>query len=209
MLRMMRQFALVGLAAVITLAGCASPGPEPSASETGEPSGSPAPSATASPTPTPEQLTLAECEVMLPIQEARALFADDTEFLGEPAAEFRGLFPIAEVDSTLADASRMEACSWGVPNSDGVFTIHAVEVTPEQRSSLEAALTAAGFSMETEGPVTRYEMTGENAVSTTAATHLFTGDVWIMCNSTDLGTTGPAADAALEALRTANPTLGL
>lgn len=194
---------------VLALAGCTQSAPEASPSGTVEPSGSPVPSETASPTPTAEPLALVECEVMLPIEQARALFADATEFLGEPAPEFRGLFPLAEIDATLEAPTQVRGCSWGVPNSDGVFTIHAVEVTPEQRTSLEAALAAAGFSMETTGTVTTYEMTGENEVSTIAATHLFTGDLWIMCNSTDLSTTGPAAESALEALRTANPTLGL
>ena len=195
---------LMCAAVVIALAGCALTGTEPS------PSATPSPSETSTPTPSAEPLTLVECEVLLPIDQARALFGADTEFLGErPIAESGGWFPLAEIDSTLADATQVRSCAWGVPNSDGVFTVAAVEVTPEQRSTLETALTDAGFTDVTTGTVTGFEMTGENEVGPTAATHLFSGPVWIMSNAADLGTTGPAANAALESLRTANPTLGL
>lgn len=206
MLRMRARLVLAGAAVAVVLSGCAPAGTGPSPSATDEPSASPSPSAT----PTAEPLTIVDCEVMLPIEDARALFSDATEFLGErPPTESGGWFPLDEIDSTLAASTQAKACSWGVPNSDGVFTIHAVEVTEEQRSSLEAALTAAGFSSETTGTVTTFEMAGENEVSTIAATHLFTGDLWIMVNSNDLSTTGPAATSALDALRAANPTLGL
>ncbi|WP_354500969.1 hypothetical protein [Mycetocola sp. 2940] len=201
------QFVVVCAAVGLALAGCAAPGAEPSPTD---PSASPTPSATASPTPTPESLTIVECEVMLPIDQARAIFAEDTEFLGErPPTESGGWFPLAEIDSTLADAAQAKACTWGVPNSDGVFTIHAVEVTAEQRSSLEAALADEGFTDVSTGTATSFEKSGETEVSPIAATHLFSGPLWIMANSNDLSTTGAVANAALEAHRTANPTLGL
>jgi hypothetical protein len=191
---------------VIALAGCAPTGAEPSA--TAEPPASPTPSA--SPTPTPEPLTIVACESLLPIDQAREVFGDDTEFLGErPPTESGGWFPIAEIDSALADATQAKACSWGVPNSDGVFTLHAVEVTAEQRTGLESALAADGFSESTAGTVTTFEKTGENELGPIASTHLFTGDLWLMSNANDLSTTGPVATAALDALRVANPTLGL
>ena len=206
MLRMKPQLVVALAAVTVALAGCAPSGPEPSPSPTETASGSPSPSAT----PTAEPVTIVDCEVLLPIEQARMLFGDATEFLGERApTESSGWFPVAEIDSTLAAASQAKACAWGVPNSDGVFTIHAVEVTEEQRTTLEAALTAAGFTSVTSGTVTAYEMTGENEVGTTAATHLFSGTVWVMANAAALSTTGPAAASALDALRTANPTLGL
>ncbi|MBG6237166.1 hypothetical protein IWX78_000109 [Mycetocola sp. CAN_C7] len=196
------------LAMAVAVAGCTPTAPTPSPGSGSSESATP--SATATPTPTVEPLTIVECETLLPIAQARALFSDATEFLGERSpTESSGWFPVAEIDSTLAAASQARACAWGVPNSDGVFTIHAVEVTATQRADLESALVGAGFSSVTTGTVTGYEMTGENEVSTTAATHLFTGAVWIMSNATALTTTGPAAASALDALRAANPTLGL
>lgn len=206
---LMRPRIVVVCAAVIALAGCAPPGAEPSPSPTAE-SPAPTPSATASATPTSEALTLIDCEAMLSIDQARAVFGDDTAFIGErPPTESSGWFPLPEIDSTLAAASQARACTWGVPNSDGVFTIHAVEVTGEQRSSLETALANDGFTEATTGTVTGFEKSGENEAAMIAATHLFSGPLWIMSNSNDLSTTGAVADAALEALRAANPTLGL
>lgn len=190
---------------VIALAGCTPPAPEPGPSATASPSDSPS-----TPTPTPEPLTIVGCETLLPIEDARAAFADSTEFLGErPPTESGGWFPLAEIDSTLAASEQARACTWGIPDSDGAFTVHVAEVTPEQRTSLEAALTAEGFSDVTMGTVTGYDLSGENEVFTIAATHLFTGDVWIMANAHTLSTTGQVAAAVLDALRTANPTLGL
>ncbi|GGE98065.1 hypothetical protein D9V28_12680 [Mycetocola zhadangensis] len=148
------------------------------------------------------------CETLLPIEQARSFFAQDTEFLGEraPAAP-NGLFPLAEIDATLATASQATQCSWGVPNSDGVFTLHVAEVTADQRTTLETALSDAGFSNVTFERVISFEMASENEVGTTAATHLFTANLWIMSNANTLSTTAPVANAALEALRAANPTL--
>ena len=42
-----------------------------------------------------------------------------------------------------------------------------------------------------------------------AETHLFTGNVWILADDGSLAVSGVVAGSALDALRTANPTLGL
>jgi hypothetical protein len=208
LLDMRPQLAVACAAAImIALAGCGSPAPVPTS--TSDPSETPTASPTPSPTATAEALTLVDCEIMLPIADARALFSESTEFLGErPPTEFGGWFPVAEADSILA-AAQAKLCTWGVPNSDGSFSLHVIEITPAQRTALEAALGAAGFSTATVGTVTTMELTGENEIATIAATHLFTGDLWIMSNGSGLDLTRAVTTSALDALRTANPTLGL
>lgn len=193
---------------VFGLTACtpSAPDPSPSPSATASPSETPSPTST----PSAEPLTIVGCETLLTIEQARSFFAADTEFLGERAPTVpSGLFPLAEIDDTLAAAAQATECAWGIPNSDGVFTLHVAEVTADQRSTVEAALTDAGFTDVMLGTVTGFEKTGENEVGTTAATHLFTGNVWIMSNANALTTTGPVANTALDALRAANPELEL
>ena len=57
--------------------------------------------------------------------------------------------------------------------------------------------------------MTAFQLEGENEVGSVGFTHLFTGDVWIWCDGVSLGQSGAMAGQALDAMRTANPALGL
>jgi hypothetical protein len=198
-------FLAVLLAAL--LAGCG-PSPSSTPAPTVTSSGSESPSAT--PEPAAQALSIPECETLLPIALARSSFGDATEFLGEsPAADYVSRFDIAGADEALDVASPSRTCSWGVPNSDGAFSLVFAEHVAGERPTLEAALAASGFSSVTMGTVTGFDIEREGMVSVEAATHLFTGDVWIFCDGTTLDLTGVVAGSALDALRTANPTLSL
>jgi hypothetical protein len=195
-------------ALLIALSGCGPSAPEPTPSATAEPS----PPATPSPTPTPtaEPLTLSGCEQLLPLDLAKSLFSANTEFLGEfPPAEFGGHFEIPEIASAIAAAPQARLCRWGVPNSDGAFTLLVAELDASDQAPLVAALTTAGFTSTTMGTVTAMELEREGMVSLEGTTHLFTGDVWILCDGTSVSLTGAVAGSALDALRNDNPTLGL
>ena len=209
MLLMRPRLVLACAAAIaIALTGCGSPAPTPTPSATVETS----PSATATPAPTTtvEPLTLPDCEQLLPLPLAKSLFSESTEFMGEfPPAEFGGHFEIPEVASALAAAPQARLCRWGVPNSDGAFALVVAELAASDQAPLISALTTAGFSSTTMGTVTSMELEQEGVVSTEAATHLFTGDVWIVCDGTSVFLSGAVSGSALDALRTANPTLGL
>ncbi len=162
------------------------------------------------PEATAEPLSIPECEILLPIALAQSQFGGATEFFGEfPATGFGGRFEVTETVAALAGASQSRLCRWGVPNSDGSFALVVAEIASEDRTALEAALPAAGFSAVTMGTVTGFDAEREGLVSVEAATHLFTGDVWILCDGTTLGLTGVVAASALDALRTANPSLAL
>lgn len=200
--------AIAGLMLATLLGGCA-----PSPAGTGSPAPSEsAPSATPTATtdPEPAPLTILECETLLPIALAQSSFGAATEFFGEfPAADLGSSFDVTETQDALASAQQARLCRWGVPNSDGSFALVVAQITPESRSALEAALASAGFSSVTMGTVTGLEAEREGMVSLEAATHLFTGDVWILGDGTTLPLTGVVAGSALDALRTANPSLSL
>jgi hypothetical protein len=200
----MRTFVPIVAAMVVVLAGCA-PSPEPTS--TPVPSGAPS----AAPTPTPEAVPLGipDCETLLPLALAQEYFSENTEFIGEfPPSQF-GVEGVPAAAAAVAGASQSRLCVWGVPFSDGAFSLLVAEITAGDRATLEAALPAAGFSAVTMGTVTGYDAERDGEVSTLADTLLFTGDVMIVCNGTSLDLTGVVTGSALDALRTANPTLGL
>ncbi len=205
----MRRPRVIASAAVLMLglAGCG-PTLEPESTPTASASAT----ATPAPTPTPEPLALElpGCEELLTIEEARALFSGNTEFFGEtPGADFTGHFDIPEIATAITGSAQSKTCRWGVPNSDGSFSLVVAEIAPADRAALTAALTAAGFASSTAGPVTTFELERDGMVSTESATHHFTGDAWILSDGTGLAVSGPVAASALDAIRAANPTLGL
>jgi hypothetical protein len=141
---------------------------------------------------------------------ARDLFSENTEFLGEIApADLVSRLTVPSLPSVLAAVSPARGCFWGVPQSDGLFQLVVAGIASGQRATLEGELAGNGYSTTTMGTVTGYDLEGMNEVGSTGTTHLFTGEVWIVCDGTSVGLSGAVAGAALDALRTANPTLGL
>ena len=205
---MRRPLLLVPAAlAVLALTAC---GPTTTPSPSASASASPTAAASPTPTPTPVALVIPDCEDLLSLEQARALFSDNTEFFGQfPGVEFGGHFEIPEIGTAISGASQSTTCRWGVPNSDGAFSLLVAEITPADRASLTAALTAEGFASSTAGPATSFELERDGMVSTESAVHVFTGDVWILSDGTGLALSTPVAASALDALRAANPTLGL
>ncbi len=207
----MRGRILIGAAAIaLLLAGC-TPAAEPSTPEA-SPSVTESPTATVEPTPEPvvEALTIPDCETMVPLALAKSQFSEATESRGEmTAAEYPVRFDVLGVTDALVGAETFRACAWAVPNSDGFFALAVASITADTRTSLQAELTAAGFASTTMGTVTAFELEGEGPVSGIGATYLFTGDVLIGCNGTSISLTGAIAGSALDAMRTANPALGL
>ncbi|MDX2024874.1 hypothetical protein [Microcella sp.] len=202
---------LIGAVAIVfVLAGC-TPAAEPSTPEA-SPSVTESPTPTVEPTvePVVEALTIPECETLVPLALAKAQFSESTESRGEmTATEYPVRFDVPGVTGALVGAETFRACAWAVPNSDGFFALAVASITADTRTSLQAELSAAGFASTTMGTVTAFELEGEGAVSSIGATYLFTGDVLIACNGTSISLTGAITGSALDAMRTANPTLGL
>ena len=202
----------ISAALLVALAACTPATPEPTASKPTKPTVTAKP--TLKPSPTPEvtlpPLAIPECETLLPLAMARDYFSENTEFLGEqPASEFVGRQSVASIPIVLSTASPARVCFWGIPNSDGLFFATVAGITAAERATLQADLTAAGYSSTTMGTVTAFELEGVNEVSSVGFTHLFTGDAWIQCDGTSLGFSGAIAGQVLDVMRTANPALGL
>ncbi len=187
---------------LLVLAGCASQAVPPASSPTPSDSATPA-----TPTPTVAvTLTIPACDALVPLSLIQEVFSDSSEFIAEVATEqAAGRFPIPEIASTIAEARMMRSCLWGLPNSDGAVLVTVAEVTPEQQAALSAALLSAGFLDGSVAPVSAYRLEQEGIVSLDAATHLFRGPIWVMADSSGLGTTNAVADAALAAVVAANP----
>ncbi|MCU1412178.1 MAG: hypothetical protein JWR04_2885 [Rhodoglobus sp.] len=200
---------IASTALVVVLAGCTPTAPEPSPSPTASATGvKPTPKPTPSITIPP--LAIPDCETILPLATAKELFSENTEYLGEqPASEFAGRQTVASIPVVLSTASPTRACVWGIPQSDGYFELVIAGITAAEVATLQGELTAAGYSQTTMGTVTAFELEGENEVGSVGTTHLFTGEVWIVCDGSSLHLSGAVAGAALDALRTANPSLGL
>jgi hypothetical protein len=197
------------LALVAALAACAPlpPAPTPTPTTTAT-EVKPTPKPT--PTITVEPLAIPDCETMLPLALAQEYFSENTAFLGEqPASEFTGRQDIPSIPVILASASPARVCYWGIPQSDGLFFVTVAGITDAERATLQGELAAAGYSEATTGTVTAFELEGVNEVGSVGFTHLFTGDAWILCDGASVSFSGVVAGQALDALRTANPTLGL
>jgi hypothetical protein len=197
--------ALIGL-----LAGCDVTVELPSTTESADPT----PVATVEPTesadPVVEPMSIPDCETLLPVALAKSSFGESTEFLAETAAtDYYPWYQIPAVNSAITGVTVARACWFGIPNSDGSFGFLVAEIDSATRTSIEAALTTEGFSSVVMGTLTAREAQREGDYQIEAETHLFTGDVWILADDGDLSVAGIVAGSALDAMRAANPTLGL
>lgn len=201
----------MGAAAIaLLLAGC-TPAAEPSTPEA-SPAVTESPTPTVEPTTEPvvEALTIPECETLVPLTVAQTWFSFDTKYDGEQSAAgylFRMTVPGAPEVLTSAEVFR--ACGWSVPNSDGYFSVAVASITPETSASLQSALAEAGFSGTIAGDLAWWNLEAEGAFSLVGATYILTDDVLILCDGTGAELTDAIAGNALDAVRTANPALGL
>ena len=203
---------LIAAALIALLAGCDPVAPTPTASETSDPkpTESVTPTETETADPVVESLTIPDCETLLPLALAKSSFADSTVFLGENVpTDYYPWWQVPAVNSAIAGVTVARSCWWGIPNSDGAFSLLVAEIDPATRASVEAALTTEGFYNVYMGTVTGREAGRDGDNGYEAETHLFTGDVWILSDNHGVEGAGIVAGSALEALRAANPTLGL
>jgi len=194
---------------VAALAAC-TPVPQP------DPGPSPTPTAvrpTPKPTPTVTlpPLAIPRCDELLPIVTAREVFSPSVELFAEtPASEFVAHIPVQSIPVVLSTASPSRACLWAGPNSDGSFSLVVAGITGTERETLQSELTAEGFTETTTGDVAAFELERDDGgLSSYGATHLFSNDAWILSDNRSLSASRAVAAAALEALRAANPALGL
>lgn len=201
---------VLAIALAATLTACdPTPGPAPTVTDDSKPI------ETVEPTPTEEPevaepLTIPDCETLLPIALAKSTFGESTEFLSEnPPADYYPWYQAPATLSAIAGVTLARSCWFGIPNSDGAFSFLVAEIDPTIQASIEAGLDAEGFSSTSMGTVTAREAQRDGDFSLEAETHLFTGNVWILVDDGTLEVSGIVAGSALDAMRSANPTLGL
>ena len=202
----MKRALLTSLVVLTALAGCAAepPAPTPTATPTAsavKPTPKPTPTVTLPP------LAIPDCETLLPLATAKALFGANTEFVGEtPAGEYVGRLGVASEPVVLSTASPTRACRWGVPNSDGAFSVVVAGITDAEQATLQSELLAKGYAETSPGT---FQLAADGDVSSLGTTQLFSGDSWIVADMTTLDSSAAVASSALDALRTANPDLPL
>jgi hypothetical protein len=201
--------AVVSTLLVSALSGCSFAVTLPSAApSTADSTTPPVVAETTAPAPEPESLTIASCADLLTLRQAKALLGPTTVFLEEsPANEYSPWFEVPAVGTAISGLTEGRSCWWGIPNSDGSFVLLVAKIDPATRASVEAALDAEGYSSVVMGTVTAHEKAPDEEYR--AETHLFTGDLWILSDGAVLDFTGTVSGSALDAMRTANPTLGL
>jgi hypothetical protein len=184
----MRRALLLPVLLTIALAGCAA---QPAAESTAEPAPPPTDAATAQPTASTADLP--DCEELLTIEQARALFSEQTEAIGGDAvAESLLLGPL--------DGAPTRTCVWGIPSSDGAFTITVTIADADQAAGMRQSLKAAGLvAGDLDGNPT-YSFATETELGGMFEEHRVLGSTWIMAQAPSSGTASGAADAAAAAV---------
>ncbi|WP_141629972.1 hypothetical protein [Salinibacterium sp. PAMC 21357] len=190
---------------VLALAGCV-----PSSTVSSSPSPSSTLTVSASPTstpvPTPDPLIIPGCDTMLPLATAKSLFSTETQALGDANAVPLSGYELPEIAAAATNASIAKNCVWGIPNSDGGFSLAVTDISATDAANLKAALLAAGFLGVTTGGLTTLELEAETELGSKADTHYLTGDLWIHSSGTSLQLSVNVANDALDSVRLANPT---
>ena len=174
--------------------------PEPSAS----PTPSPSPTPSSSPGAPDASAVLPACGELLPIAVVRDLFADAAEPLkatGSPADHMPG--PLAA--STVREASQSRMCTWGIPFSDGGFSVVTAQMAaPAQARLLSSLRSAQAYTERAIDGEPAFTYSAETELGTTTVVYVFVGDVWITVNGTlDIRTGRALAREAMDAVRLA------
>lgn len=168
----------------------------------------------ASPTPTSSfdasNLALPACADLIDLTTAREDFAEGSEFTGELLAdEIPQGMPGPLARSTAASASPAHGCVYGIPYSDGAFTVSVLGLSSGSMASLRAGLESS-FTPVAVGADTAYGHTydGNGLYSSYGALYVVRGPAWIaVLGPGEPSTYRRIAQSALERLVAANPGL--
>jgi hypothetical protein len=156
----------------------------------------------------PATLTIGGCDDLFTLAQAKELLSPTAVLLEEtPANEYRIWFDVPALSSQISGLTEGVSCWWGVPNSDYSVTLLVAKIDPATRASLEATLTTEGYSSVVTRSISAYGTAPEGEYR--SESHLFTGDLWILADGPAESMTSTLSESALDAMRTANPSLGL
>lgn len=200
--------ALVGC----TPSGQADPTPSDSASASTLPSPSAAsddPPVTDAPVDEIDLESLA-CTDLLDLAVVQAQFAADAEFIAQLGpGEFTGIMAGPVAETALTEAPQTIGCVWGVPQSDGAFTVVVAALSQSSRDALTTALGSSVFTGSLIGTAPAYTWEREDALGLLTTVYAFASPLWVTV--TGAGTTGSQTEITadvLDHLRAIYPSLG-
>lgn len=205
-----------GVAALsVALVGCtpvSQPDPTPSASASTEPS----PDATSDGPPMTEapaeeiDLDALACTDLLDLAVAQAQFGADAQFIAELGpTEFAGIMAGPVAETALTEATQKIGCIWGIPQSDGAFTVVVAALPQASRDTLTTALGTSVFTGTLIGTAPAYTWERDDALGMFTTVYAFASPLWVTVNGA--GTTSSQTEITgdvLSHLRTLYPSLG-
>ena len=205
-----------GVAALsVALVGCtpaSQPDPTPSASASTEPS----PDGTSDGPPMTEapaeeiDLDALACTGLLDLAVAQAQFGADAQFIAELGpTEFAGIMAGPVAETALTEATQKIGCIWGIPQSDGAFTVVVAALPQASRDTLTTALGTSVFTGTLIGTAPAYTWERDDALGMFTTVYAFASPLWVTVNGA--GTTSSQTEITgdvLSHLRTLYPSLG-
>ncbi|WP_292707193.1 hypothetical protein [Microbacterium sp. 67-17] len=211
-----RMSVWAGVAALsVALVGCA-PASETDPTPSASVSTAPSPDATSDGPPVTDppvdeiDLDALVCTDLLDLAVAQAQFGADAQFIAELGpGEFAGIMagPIAE--NALSEATQQIGCIWGIPQSDGAFTVVVAALPQASRDTLTTALGSSVFTGTLIGTAPAYTWERDDALGMFTTVYAFASPLWVTV--TGSGTTSSQTEITgdvLNHLRTIYPSLG-
>ena len=213
-----RMSVWAGVAALsIALVGCTpsgDPDPTPSASDTA--STEPSPDATSDGPPMTEppadeiDLDALACTDLLDVAVARAQFGPDAQFIAQlDPGELTGIMAGPGAETALTEATQTIGCIWGIPQSDGAFTVVVAALPQASRDTLTTALGSSVFTGSLLGTSPAYTWERDDALGVFTTVYAFASPLWVTV--TGAGTTSSQTEITgdvLDHLRALYPGLG-
>jgi hypothetical protein len=199
----------------VALVGC-TPAPEPEPTPSASASTAPSPDATSDGPPTTDppadeiDLDALACTDLLDLAVAQAQFGADAQFIAELGpAEFTGIMAGPVAENALTEATQKIGCIWGIPQSDGAFTVVVAALPQASRDTLTTALGSSVFTGTLIGTAPAYTWERDDALGMFTTVYAFASPLWVTVNGA--GTTSSQTEITgdvLSHLRTLYPSLG-
>lgn len=201
----------------VALVGCTpAVEPDPRPSDAASESASPAPDATSDGPPTTEapaaeiDLDALACTDLLDLAVAQAQFGADAQFIAQLGpGEFTGIMAGPVAETALTEAMQTIGCIWGIPQSDGAFTVVVAALPQASRDTFTTALGSSVFTGTLIGTAPAYTWERDDALGLFTTVYAFASPLWVTVSGA--GTTSSQTEITgdvLEHLRAIYPGLG-
>lgn len=150
----------------------------------------PAPTSTPSAAPTAETAVAPECADIASLESLQANFHDELD--GPDEYEFSGAgLPGPAAQQAAGESETLRACAWGIPGSDGVFTVSVHTIAPDVQDPLVTALASSskytaredGYLGPDGAPATTFSYLFEEGIGYGLAYAFYDG-YWVISSGT-------------------------